>query len=459
MIENMSNNKSEKNLKILLKIFFLWLLLQFFLQTFVTFELWLDGGIWTIIRAWKEVLLLWFVIIIGWRLLKQKKMKSFLENFPIKKFLILFITTLIIILIVTLLFTQSSLGIVIMSLRYTFSGFFIFILIFALSRLFFKWKEEKVLVRYEKIMKSLLVLAIFRWIMIWIVPKTLDFFGYNMYAFEWDVGVEPPSVYYTQLDHWFVRNQFLFERPISRWFFLIALRPLFFVFMVKNKSAKNIFLRWGIYGFNIFLTFSRAAWWARIILTFILLLLEYRKQFWKLSIYLFLPLLALFTVAAFLWKDQIISREYSNTWHKKLLLQAVDMIKEKPFFGQWAWTAGPVTHHRNDIEEYNPENQFLQIWIEYWVFGFIWWMWMFIWLILRWFTARKVINSKKTTKQQKHSAWILLAVSLWLLWLAIEWLVLHSFVDRMIVYPFMAIFALAYSNFLYNNPRTLNTIK
>jgi hypothetical protein len=39
--------------------------------------------------------------------------------------------------------------------------------------------------------------------------------------------------------------------------------------------------------------------------------------------------------------------------------------------------------------------------------------------------------------------------------LAIEWIVLHSLVDRMIVYPFMAIFAFTYAYFLHNNPRYL----
>jgi hypothetical protein len=37
------------------------------------------------------------------------------------------------------------------------------------------------------------------------------------------------------------------------------------------------------------------------------------------------------------------------------------------------------------------------------------------------------------------------AFSLGLLGLSIEWLVLHSFVDRMVVYPFMALFGLAYA--------------
>ena len=72
---------------------------------------------------------------------------------------------------------------------------------FSLSWLFFQGKEEKVLLWYERIMKTLLLAAISWRAMLRLVPKTLDFVGYNMYAFEGDIGVEPPSVYYTQLDH------------------------------------------------------------------------------------------------------------------------------------------------------------------------------------------------------------------------------------------------------------------
>ncbi|NOZ44785.1 MAG: hypothetical protein GXP45_06715 [bacterium] len=60
--------------------------------------------------------------------------------------------------------------------------------------------------------------------------------------------------------------------------------------------------------------------------------MQYRKQFWRLSIYVFLPLLALFVAAAYWGKDQIITREYSNTGHKELVIEALNKIKAKPLF-------------------------------------------------------------------------------------------------------------------------------
>lgn len=453
------SEKAKKNLNLIIKIFFIWLLLQFILQVFVTFQLWRDWWIWTIVRARKElILLVWLSFLLRY-LLKQKRLRSFIETFPAKRFLRAFLITLWVVLIVSLFLTKSGLTVTLMSIRYTFSGFFIFLLFFALGRIFFTKndveKQNKLLYRYSKIIKTLLFLGILRWGMIRLVPRTMTFFGYNEYNFEGNVGVRPPVTYRTQLNQWFVRNQFIFERPISRGFFLIALRPLFFVFMIKNKWTKNIFVRWWLYGLNVFSTFSRAAWWVRILITFLLLLLQYRKQFWKLSLYLFLPLLVLFVWAAYIGKDQIIAREYSNTWHKELLLEAIQKIKEKPLFGQWAGTAWPVTHQIEAIKEYNPENQFLQIRIEYWVFWFIGRMWMFIRLLFLWVPAYNILSNKKYSKAQRHAARIMFACALGLLWLAWEGMVLHSFIDRMIVYPFMAIYGLAYANFLHNNPRVL----
>lgn len=50
---------------------------------------------------------------------------------------------------------------------------------------------------------------------------------------------------------------------------------------------------------------------------------------------------------------------------------ALGKIAEKPRFGQGAASAGPASHHLGKGKEYNPENQFLQIWIEYGIFGFL----------------------------------------------------------------------------------------
>jgi hypothetical protein len=54
---------------------------------------------------------------------------------------------------------------------------------------------------------------------------------------------------------------------------------------------------------------------------------------------------------------------------------------------------------------------------------------------------------EKETKQQKYLGYVLFSLSLGIFGLGICWLVLHSFVDRMIVYPFMAMFGLVYGQY------------
>jgi hypothetical protein len=62
------SNICSKSLKfrivLLCKIFVIWLLLQFFLQTFVTFKLWWDGKFRTLFWMWKEFILLIFVVVL-----------------------------------------------------------------------------------------------------------------------------------------------------------------------------------------------------------------------------------------------------------------------------------------------------------------------------------------------------------------------------------------------------------
>ena len=89
--------------------------------------------------------------------------------------------------------------------------------------------------RYVKIIKWLLVGSIIWWLIIYFIPRLLEFAGYNKSNYEGDIGIAPPAVYYSQYNDGYVRNQFLFERPISRGFFLVALWPLFFALALKKR--------------------------------------------------------------------------------------------------------------------------------------------------------------------------------------------------------------------------------
>ena len=156
-----------------------------------------------------------------------------------------------------------------------------------------------------------------------------------------------------------------------------------------------------------------------------------------------IPIICLLGVVTYYWRDQIIYRDYSNTGHVKELVVAVNKIKEKPFLGRWAASAGPASHHLEEGQEYNPENQYLQIRLEYWLIAFIGRMALYLYMNFVGFKAlKKDYMNDKSSKEVKNLSLIIFAFSLWMIGLSIEWLVLHSFVDRMIVYPFTALFGI-----------------
>ncbi len=444
------SNRLIKILTIVAKIFFIWLLLQFFFQTLVTYKLGLDSSFWKIVWMWKEIIIIGLLGFLARYFWKNKNLKHFFTTFPLKNFVRVFLATVVISFLVSVFINGTWVGTWIMSIRYSMIGFLIFIIFFTITLLFFGAREINIIKRYSRIMKTLLVGSLIWRGILWLIPNLLKFAWYNQFNYEGDVGIAPPAVYYTQFDSGYARNQFLFERPISRWFFLIALWPLFFVLCFKHKSRKDKVLRGSLYGLAIMSTFSRAARWVWLIQTIILVLLQFPKKYWKMAFRWFMPLLLLFWVVTYVWQKQIITREFSNTGHLKHVMEALHKIGERPIWGQWAGTAGPASHQVEWIKAYNPENQYLQIRLEYGIFWFT--GRLFLYGYLHRIAYKAYEEEKKTdsklTKKKKLYGMIVFAFGVGILWLSIEGIVLHSFVDRMIVYPFMALFAIAYGLYI-----------
>jgi len=442
-------DRIKKNLVVITKVFLWVLLLQFFLQTFVTFRIWRDGTFWKLVWMWKEFLVVALTIFVVWILAKKvekEKIKKMWEEFPLKRFVIVFCLTLLIAFVISLF--NSSISNFVLSARYSMFWYFIFVLFYIISYLFFNIRAEKLWEWYTKIMKWILWWALIRWWIIWLCPAFIELFWYNQWNYEWKVWEQPPVAYYTQYKDGYVRNQFLFERPISLWFFLVAFWPLFFMLVLYKRGTKNWIIRWWLYWIILLSTFSRAAWWAWFAQTVILFFALYWKQNKKLFLTFLIPIICLLWVVTYYWRDQIIYRDYSNTWHIKELVVAVGKIKEKPFLWQWAASAGPASHHLWEWQEYNPENQYLQIRIEYWLMAFIGWMALYLYMNFVWFKVfKKDYMDERASKEMKHLSLIIFAFSLGMIGLSIEWLVLHSFVDRMIVYPFVALFWMYYASY------------
>ena len=115
-------------------------------------------------------------------------------------------------------------------------------------------------------------------------------------------------------------------------------------------------------------TFSRAARIAWAIQIVILVVLQMNRKHRRIAMYSFLPLLLLFAGVTYVGRDQIINRSFSNDGHLSMIVSAAQKVIQKPFFGRGAGFAGPASHYLPAGEAYNPENQYLQIWLEYGVF-------------------------------------------------------------------------------------------
>jgi ethanolamine transporter EutH len=96
----------------------------------------------------------------------------------------MFFGTLIITLIVSVGINHTGIGTRLMSVRYSMIGFLIFLVFFTVTLLFFGAREINLVKRYAKLIKTLLVLGLCRWGIIWLMPNLLKFAGYNQFNYE-----------------------------------------------------------------------------------------------------------------------------------------------------------------------------------------------------------------------------------------------------------------------------------
>ena len=477
---------------LLCKIFVIWLLLQFFLQTFVTFKLWRDGKFRTFFWMWKEFILLIFVVILlryilynlkWWiKAIKNKEntdkitwqllLKNIESKFVIQ-FILVFVVTTIILLLLAVGLQHVWIKAFILSAKYDLLWFFIFGIWVCLSLLFFTEKDKDLLQLYNKLIIRVLWLWLFRWFVVRLMPNALRLCWYNPNIYEWTVWQNPPAAYYTLIDKWHVRNQFLFERPTSFWFWLIAFFPVFMLWYSRKKNWKDLVFPTMIFWLLIFSTRSRAWIAVRLFEAITIFFILYRKSIQKYFIRLCLIILVWIWWIWYLWR-WIMVREHSNTWHVELMKAWWNIAKENLAFWWWAWYSWPASHQlcytdepvdiyqdvdsihldnqrcellrkenvKNQISTYgfNPENQYLQILMEYWIIWIIFWLLLCI-LIIRYSVKMvKKYHKKDKSPYQELLYYTLLWFGIWFIWLCIEWIVLHSLVDRMVIYPFFLLY-------------------
>lgn len=459
----------------LIKIFLVWLMIHFFMYNWVNFSM---GFQFEPMWLWKEWMILLFVLIFIYNFAKSRYFWQFTTNKSVFALEITFVAMVVISLLISILINKISLGQFVLAFKYDFLGYMIFFLFYHLWFYLNKEFVEKIITFYLRFVKVLLVVALIWYSIIVVKPGFFKLFGYDRNANEWMLWQRPPVVYYTQMNHGYVRNQFLFERPITWWFFLIAFWPLFYVKFLRRKTLGNTWHRWWLFALNLILTFSRASWIAWIGELLLLGLLEYRRN---IKLYLFkvvLPIVLVVWALAWLLFNDIVMRYFSNSWHIKLMASGYHMFMENPLFGKWAATAGPWSHqicasnpntpicqeiaainkeHEiPDMKWFNTENQYLQVLVEFGLIIFIMWIAIFTFMCI--FGLYRYWISSKTQLKDPFLR-VLIAMSVGMIGLWIEWMMLHSFIDRMVVYPIMLIYGLVFSIYIQSTTNVVEIIE
>lgn len=443
----------KKTIIIFYKIFFIGLIVQFFLQTFVTYKLGLQQDRMQYIRLWKEGIIALLAILTLWWIIWKNKRKQLIITPTIGRWTVGLLLVVGLTVVIHIILLQQPLTTYILAFKYDFFGFFILLIWFHSSGFLDKKDRNKLIERYGYIIKRCLRLALIRYFIIFIKPGTLKLFGYDNFMYEGSVGTQPPAAYYTLINHGITRNQFLFERPISRWFFLIAFFPLFYTLFLHKQNFRTTRWRRSIYGINIAITFSRAARGAWIIQLIIVGLIIYQKNLKTFLRKILLPVwLGIVLIGGFGYKH-IIQRDYSTNGHIEMLRNGTKLFAKSPLIGHGGGRAGPASH-REWGPKFNPENQFLQIMIEFGLLGFLWWF--LLYLTLNFIGLNKIIQfqkySLKSLEQQKNTL-LIAAMSIGMLGLSAEGMLLHSFSDRMTVYPLMLLFGIIWMQYLLLNKK------
>lgn len=279
---------------------------------------------------------------------------------------------------------------------------------------------------------------------IWQIMKiTRPELFFNMWYGKFDdfyFGTNPP-IYYLTWYEWTTRWQWLFSGPNNYGYFLAAFLPLVLLRWWKWKEKIKQFLKYPLANLDVLLlvlwilaiimTLSRSAILASILIIG-LLAKNVIKKYKKLSLSIFGIILL-----GVLWLS--ILKKESTMNHIGAKLGYISTIVNNPL-GQWLGSSGPAVHHNGTML---PENYFMQLMLDIWTLGFIFWA-ILIFQILIIFKGIRNIDFKKHWDRENNELIYLYWNRLFVWWTAllVIGLFLHVFEDSMVNYLFFISFGL-----------------
>lgn len=459
------NNKLLSHTKLVeyiiysIKIFIAGMAMQFFIHTIVVYAFWIpDSWLRGWIRAWKELLILiiWVIAI----LLFYNNKHDIEKWWEISKYSLIIIGSIIIWFIISLgnslLIHHQSIVTFIMSAKFTYFPLIIFAVAYLIGFFLQENQKDEILSYIVKVIKITLIFWAVRYIILNTIPNWLDWIWYAQpwSSIEWTANTPPPSLWLTNFYSGFVRNQGPFWWPLSFGFYLACLRPLFYIKVLYKKKFNLTRWRRLLYISMIISTFSRAARVMFIIISWLLALIIYKKYAKYIILSWISVVVLIWSYIQLWWKSEIFLRTRSDSWHRTFITQWVKLVKDNRLRWLWAGKVWPASYHIPEEKAFNPENQYMQIRLEYGLF------WLLSRLFIYYIIAKKSIKEYYIHWKQNtvlSEDWLLSLIPwLWIIWLWIANIVLHPMTDSSSMYPFMVI---CWIVFHYNNSSFLGAIK
>lgn len=425
------------------KFFVLGLILHFFFHTIFQYGLGLSLP--TALLLWKEILVFFLLLVSFCFILFHRKFGFFLQSHSyliwyIWLFFMLFAWT-----VYTHFYIHHSLlSAWLLSVKYDLFPFFVFISGVWVSFVLPSSLRSRFLDWFIWILKNVLIVSFVWYVGLHFFPHLLAKLGYSLDAYQREYDIAPPLYYLQHIWTGTIRNQGLFGGPVSWWFFLTAFWPLYFRHFVgwNKKNSMSFVRRWFwilLYLVNVWLCYSRGARLAVVLETLVLLIFYYRRWWRQLLVSGILLVVGVVGLVRWKWPSSLLSRNLSDNGHVDHVVEWLRLVVSSPWVGYGWWTAGPASYRVMGGNFFNPENQYLQIAVEYGV----------IWLVL-WLSLYVLLVSKSVLLSTQRCDDGLLGVArnmllLGLFGLAVSGMFLHPAVDSQVMYVLLFLFWLYFN--------------
>lgn len=228
-----------------------------------------------------------------------------------------------------------------------------------------------------------------------------------------------PPLYYLTWPKGFERWSWIFSWPNNYWYLLVAFFGLYWYWIrayISNMGGKIAL--WSLFIVTLLATLSR---WAILWVLVQIILVAY-------IIYSSKRKMILFAIIAWVWAVLWLSvlKWESTMAHVKAKFDSLQYVQQSPLW-YGLGSSGPSVHSQ---WWYLPENFFIQLMMD---LGMHWFIIRSIFWIMLFLVIRRLYQQKPSSRT------LLFFVSVWFVWLMVEWLFLHALEDSMVNYMYFIV--------------------